>query len=118
MNREIKFRAFVESEKIMLPELSVFEIACEFKLSKLNNGKYLFLQYTGLTDKNGKEIYEGDILKGRYSNWVVLGFGWCDGLYGLTLKTTIMDKLYLADKSFETSSEVIGNVFQNSELLK
>lgn len=68
-------------------------------------------QYTGLTDKNGTKIFEGDILKGLYANgnaevrmingsWVgYAGKGWTDIGY-------VVDRV-----------EVIGNIHDNPELL-
>jgi len=56
--REIKFRAWIEESKTM--ETGLFGLRSDGKPSF--NKDAILLQFTGLTDKNGKEIYEGDIV--------------------------------------------------------
>src|SRR6202007_1875089 len=67
MNREIKFRAW-ETNKGLGSRMSE-----PFTLVDLHNkglgsfgDTYIFMQFTGLTDKNNKEIYEGDIVVKHY----------------------------------------------------
>ena len=61
MKREIKFRAW-DGESMSLNTATIQQIANKNIFSR-NADKLIWLQYTGLTDKNGKEIYEGDIIK-------------------------------------------------------
>jgi uncharacterized phage protein (TIGR01671 family) len=75
------------------------------------------MQYTGLHDKNGKEIYEGDIVKYQISDtqhsigdvqWDNLQMRFFfSGYYHGTL-----------DSYYIVKSEVIGNIYENPELLK
>ena len=62
MNREIKFRIWNDYDKKMINwnEMCEKNLANIFRIPSYS--KYL-MQYTGLKDKNGKEIYEGDIVK-------------------------------------------------------
>lgn len=82
-------------------------------------------QFTGLLDKNGKKIFEGDILKTKYgrlctvvwfssqvcNGWDLMPICTCNNL-AYTKPPTAVD-LYMAD-----NLEIIGNIHDNPELLK
>ena len=70
------------------------------------------MQCTGLKDKNGKEIYEGDILE----NISVVCFqrGRFQPIYDGGDAEEMEDEFY----RFSSKSEVIGNIYENPELLK
>lgn len=77
-------------------------------------------QYTGLTDKNGKKIFEGDIL--RHADETILKTVWNDRKYGFAAQCVKGSALLKDCKwglwEFESDEvEVIGNVFDNPELL-
>ena len=76
-------------------------------------------QYTGLKDKNGKKIFEGDIVKDDYCIYEVVYDG--NGYYvkvARLLKECGTDKGLLYDLSDYKDLEIIGNIWDNPELLE
>ena len=127
MSREIKFRAYHKERK------EIFEIAnidFEEKKAALMNGiikllnvdfkQFELLQYTGVKDKNGKEIYEGDILEFRANpfntKYVVV---WQDTAFiieSIEIRK-YSEKMYWLDDT-EICCEIVGNIYENKNLLK
>ena len=76
--------------------------------------RFVFRQYTGLNDKDGQEIYEGDIMQSPEWGCVVIRWLPDLGCFGCWHPTTgIHDNLI-----GYSQAQVIGNIYQNPELLQ
>jgi uncharacterized phage protein (TIGR01671 family) len=122
MSREIKFRAWDKDEKFMVFQIAgLSECIDVFKFNEwLNSSVYVLMQYTGLKDKNGKEIYEGDILQMDIQWWHK---DWSSGKEDKKIKTVGFDMgvglFHCGDWSVDNEYvEVIGNIYENPELLE
>lgn len=117
--REIKFRAWDGNE------MTYWQHGKENELYHTDNfwndrpNETVFMQYTGLLDKNGKEIYEGDIVDEYLSdcedeNYLYHGIVEYF-INGFALK--IKDKSYIELKNTGHNIEIIGNIYENKDLL-
>lgn len=127
MQREIKFRAWDNVRKIMFyPDELWFKSNLSwncinrvngFAVCETDNLNGFTMQYTGLTDKNGKEIYEGDVCS----------------TYNIDEPSNLIDTVVFDNGSFVFKNnyklsvelrgfksdyiEIIGNIYENKELL-
>lgn len=122
--REIKFRAWDNLNKDMIfldyiwnnhwynnKNQAVLDNSNSVIRPKVQNGQVVIMQYTGLKDRNGKEIYEGDIL--HWNNDYIEIVEWSD-------KWTPHWK-GLPDTRITgggRACEIIGNIYENPELIK
>ena len=143
---EIKFRAWDVENKIMVypgDKLKIsgdegyshinqpfaIDLTDDYDVEFRNKKPSIIMQYIGIEDIKGYEIYEGDILKGHdgfiYRIWRVCG-GFATNVHVEKFKKDInMDYPFplqpLADEQtvsyFENSCEIIGNIYENPELL-
>ena len=105
--REIKFKFYDKKRKKLIEECDMWGNYTEF----LNEDDVIPMQFTGLKDKNGKEIWEGDILK------------WIDNSnYPSGNIQVVKFKEYKVYPLVSAPSgkcwEIIGNIYENPELLK
>lgn len=125
MNREIKFRAWDKKNKNMMVVHSI----------KFGSGgtpwiidgyhyaeDLILMQYIGLKDKNGEEIYEGDILKAADGfvgvvTYIDFRAQFVGKNIGTSFENEGFDTLYTKDGRFY-SAEIIGNIYENPELLE
>lgn len=123
MKREIKFRFFRKdpSPKMIYPEGSFFltHVGAPVVISHYSSGRIeanladlIPLQYTGLKDKNGKEIYEGDILR---TDNVEIEYVEYFPAYASFCRVYQNHVYEINDNG---NYEVIGNIYENPELLR
>ena len=124
--RKIKFIAWDKTKKIMLSvqtlewrdDEEVMDVVTNIYQGSLS--RFELMQFTGLKDKNGKEIYEGDVIGfksdvrhlGKYlveKNDEYSGFNpFCEGYY-------FQGKSYV--DMFLDKTEIFGNIYENPELI-
>ena len=119
--REIKFRAWNKKTKWMHSWSDLCCLPHELRILK-EPEPYILMQFTGLTDKNGKEIYEGDIIKDTYTQvghtvYIYWNNGWCQWECMNVKKNPDLE--HIDDARWDLHNcEVIGNIYENPELLE
>lgn len=130
--REIKFRLWCKNKNEW--EKDLWWIGCEGnlytifhnQLRTMKKENHILMQYTGIKDKNGKEIYEGDIIKSIWNGLEqisVIDFIQAHFTAKYFSSTHPEFKHYTPGEGmhplwWSTYSKVIGNIYENQELLK
>lgn len=123
MSRTIKFRAWNKQHKMLSEPFTLRDVlfgrtqGADFRGSE-------FIQFTGLTDKNGKEIYEGDFVRGKLDEGMpgeplithTVGLvSWDEEYGGWIIRADDIENFQLYD--YEPLDEVVGNIYQDKHLL-
>ena len=132
--KEIKFRAWLKEDKRMVnvETMDFTDKSIQYlKKSEINNAYILrresfvdveLMQYTGVKDKNGKEIYEGDIIKYKFpydrrlNHISPVKFLETETSFGVKDRYGIEIPLYRITTN--NYFEVIGNIYENKNLLE
>lgn len=134
--REIKFRAWVNvpNANTMLQDINLEDLwmsgrayedygTSRYEAETISGIKWtfkdlIFMEYTGLKDKNGVEIYDGDILRGYHAFLAeapIYQVYWNEG--GFVVRDDKGMRYNIGDVECD-DMEVIGNIYANPELMK
>jgi uncharacterized phage protein (TIGR01671 family) len=137
--RTVKFRVWNENEKRMINFRELNKSLCKITIEDgsvkvipmitfamvIEGGGFVLQQFTGLYDGD-KEIYEGDIVQVKmYDDWddevgfdVTYGVAWCNIHVGWRGFTAAMKKRGSSGIGLPSPIKIVGNIFENPELLK
>lgn len=119
MSRVIKFRAWGPNCKVMWDWEDVKGIASNLGWENFTEGERVLMQFTGLQDKNGVEIYEGDLVLVRDTRICEVIFHKHGGCWDLKLVNVLSSESIgsVSPSSYKYHVEVIGNIYENPDLL-
>ena len=115
MSREIKFRAWGPNCKVMWDWEQVKQIANQLGWENLDQGERVLMQFTGLRDVNGVEIWEKDIVKAPGLGNAEVNI--CPH-YGVVFVTKDYSQPYADGAAEGDYPTVIGNIYEHPHLLE
>jgi uncharacterized phage protein (TIGR01671 family) len=138
MNRQIKFRVWDKAKRVFIPDGVYGIIATDFGAfgvmlkdwGDYRQGEYFYensqtlMQFTGLKDKNGEEIYEGDVLQHpRFYETPEMSYNpmetgviiYKDGAFRFADGEGL---LFEEMEGYDGDMEIIGNIYEKPELIK
>ena len=124
MSGRLKFRAWDKENKEMTDSMSITIHNGQIYRSKLNvTENYIIMQCTGLKDKNGKLIYEGDIIEDDHGNNYLVDFRNRSfvAVHSPKTRSEMEGECkwdYLYDFEVHTRPEIIGKIYENPELVE
>ena len=125
--REIKCRAWLKEKKeiVNVEEIDFMNKVINYIDNDYENNRQEIIgacfedielmEYTGLKDMRGKEIYEGDIVKFLYSIFEVI---WCNEKASFTLKNKKYKEFLNFIYENNNGMEIVGNIYENTESIK
>ena len=136
-NREVKFRAWNNKAKKMIYFDNNWQILTDGPLTNLvicsnvsersfdfdpeeDGESTILMQYTGLKNKRGVPVYEGDILEHKTWGLVIMSFGEYESEDGTVMAFHLIDIEYkeqIYNENFQ-GYEVVGNIYEHPNLLK
>lgn len=120
MSREIKFRAWdIEAEEMRDWDYILNNLVGNYE-DVFNDKRFIMMQFTGLKDRNGVDIYESDVVKGDFPYADTAVVVWDSKRCGLFLKPLNSTGRAVSDKYYKMNSvklELVTNIHENPELL-
>ena len=125
MSRELKFRAWAEGDMHFMPLEGLYGMTRFFGFLDTCVDNPKIMQFTGLLDKNGVEIYEGDIVDYAYTGCTGIEFSYVrpiecqsDGGFRMGGAQIQSNPHMVISGAFNKYVTVIGNIHETPELLK
>ena len=111
--REIKFRAW--GGGVIIPwewlDKSLNDVWTALNAQQYTNPDPVLMQYTGLKDKNGVDVYESDVVKNDRGETSIIEWGCFPNMAGFQVTSPYIN-------IFDSKSiEIIGNIYESPELL-